>query len=143
METVIRPASASDLESVYKLLNQLKGAPHNRDAFERNYHENMSDPLIHYLVALHNGKPIGFVSLHVQRILHHANRTGELQELIIDERYRGKGVGKQLMIAAEGLARSLGLEEIELTTRLHRSDAQEFYKSLGYSNSHLKFVKEL
>ncbi len=143
MEVIVRPASVADLESVYELLNQLKGSHHNREAFERNYTQNLSDPLVHYLVAIYNQKPVGFISLHVQRILHHEHRTGELQELIIDENYRGKGVGKQLMIAAEGLARTLNLEEIELTTRLHRTDAQEFYKSLGYSNSHLKFVKEL
>ncbi len=143
MEVIVRPASVADLESVYELLNQLKGSQHNREAFERNYTQNLSDPLVHYLVAIYNQKPVGFISLHVQRILHHEHRTGELQELIIDQEFRGKGVGKQLMIAAEGLARTLNLEEIELTTRLHRTDAQAFYKSLGYSNSHLKFVKEL
>lgn len=44
---------------------------------------------------------------------------------------------------AEKLAVSLGLEEIELTTRVFRTRAQEFYKRLGYTNTHLKFVKNL
>lgn len=143
MKATVRPANEADNNSVYELLNQLKGSQHNREAFERNYTQNLSDPLVHYLVAIYNQKPVGFISLHVQRILHHANRTGELQELIIDQNYRGKGIGKQLMAAVEELARSLSLEELELTTRIHRKEAQEFYKNLDFSNSHLKFVKEL
>jgi PhnO protein len=143
MEIIVRPTNASDLNSVYELLNQLKGSLHNREVFEQTFTQNLVDPLIHYFVAIYNQKPIGFISLHVQQILHHSKRTGEIQELIIDEKYRGKGIGKMLMEKVELLAKELKLEEVELTTRIHRIDAQAFYKKLGYSNTHLKMVKEL
>jgi (aminoalkyl)phosphonate N-acetyltransferase len=143
MKATVRRANEADNNSVYELLNQLKGSQHNREAFEQNYLKNINDPLVHYLVAEQEFVVIGFISLHVQRILHHSNRTGEIQELIIDENHRGKGIGKVLMEKVELLAKELNLEEVELTTRIHRTDAQEFYKSLGYTNSHLKFVKEL
>lgn len=143
MNAIVRPANEADLNSVYELLNQLKGSQHNREVFEQTFVKNLADPLIHYFVAIYNQKPIGFISLHVQQILHHANRTGEIQELIIDENHRGKGIGKMLMEKVELLAKELKLEEVELTTRIHRIDAQEFYKKLGYTNSHIKFVKEL
>jgi PhnO protein len=143
MKAIVRPANEADLNSVYELLNQLKGSQHNSEAFEQNYLQSINDPLVHYLVAEQEFVVIGFISLHVQRILHHSNLTGEIQELIIDVHHRGKGIGKLLMAAVEELASSLNLEELELTTRIHRKDAQEFYKKLGYSNSHLKFVKEL
>lgn len=143
MKATVRPANEADNNSVYELLNQLKGSQHNREAFEQNFIQNINDPLVRYLVAEQENKVVGFISLHVQRILHHANLTGEIQELIIDENHRGKGIGKVLMEKVELLAKELNLEEVELTTRIHRKEAQEFYKNLDFSNSHLKFVKEL
>ncbi len=143
MNIKVRPANEADFDSVYELLNQLKGSQHNYEAFEQNYLQNIADPLVHYLIAVQKNEVVGFISLHVQRILHHPSLTGEIQELIIEENHRGKGIGKMLMEKVELLAKELKLEEVELTTRIHRKEAQEFYKNLGYTNSHLKFVKEL
>lgn len=44
---------------------------------------------------------------------------------------------------AESLAKQMGVEEIEFTTRNYRIRAQEFYKRLGYEQTHLKFLKKL
>lgn len=123
MNATVRPVKEADIYSVYELLNQLKGSQHNREVFEQVFVQNLADPLIHYFVAIYNQKPIGFTSLHVQQILHHAKPTGEIQELIIDQNHRGKGIGKLLMEKVETIAMELNLEEIELTTRIYRKEA--------------------
>lgn len=139
----IRYATPNDLEDVYRLICDLEGKPLSSKHFAQNYEANLSDSSIHYLVACDDEKVIGFLSIHVQRILHHENLTCELQELYILPDYRSRGVGRLMMEYAKKLAVNLGLEEIELTTRVSRTRAQEFYKRLGYANTHLKFVKKL
>ena len=66
-----------------------------------------------------------------------------MQELNIVSELRGSGIGSLLMQDIERIARSLNLEEIELTTRIFREKAQDFYRKLGYEHTHNKFVKKL
>jgi PhnO protein len=90
-----------------------------------------------------DSKIVGFISLHVQYLLHHSAPTCELQELNILPELRGTGIGRFLMQEIEKIARSLNLEEIELTTRIARKKSQSFYRKMGYEHTHNKFVKKL
>ena len=143
MNPIIRKASIEDSGSVYSLISELEGHEMDRKSFEEIYTKNLSDPNIYYLVAEKKSRIVGFISLHVQHILHHSKATCELQELNIVPDLRGSGIGGQLMNEAERIARELNLEEIELTTRIHREQSQAFYRKLGYSHTHNKFVKNL
>ena len=44
---------------------------------------------------------------------------------------------------AEKIARKLNLEEIELTTKIHRNKAHNFYRKYAFEHTHNKFVKKL
>jgi (aminoalkyl)phosphonate N-acetyltransferase len=143
MSTIVRPATIDDLESTYRLINDLEGFAMDRSSFKYIYCKNLLDPNVHYLVAEKDTTIVGFISLHVQHILHHAKPTCELQELNINPDSRGSGIGSLLMNEAEKIARALDLEEIELTTRIYRKKAQAFYQKLGYEHTHNKFVKRL
>lgn len=139
----IRPATLADLNAVYRLICDLEGKALNLSFFTENYKLHLEDCTIRYIVACKGRKVIGFLSMHIQRILHHDRPTCELQELNILPEYRSLGIGAELMNYAESLAKEMGVEEIELTTRNYRIRAQEFYKRLGYEQTHLKFVKKL
>lgn len=143
MNISIRKATSDDLESVYLLICELEEQHLDGELFEITYLKNISDPDIHYLVAVLNNRIVGFLSLHVQHILHHSKPTCELQELNIKSELRGSGIGALLMKEVERIATELNLEEIELTTKIHRERAQVFYKKLGYTHTHNKFVKKL
>lgn len=143
MNVITRKANSDDFESVYLLICDLEGQKMDNESFKTIYLKNLSDPNIHYLVADKDNSVVGFISLHVQHILHHSKPTCELQELTINPDLRGIGIGGLLMKEVEIIARKLNLEEIELTTKIHRERAQEFYRNLGYIHSHNKFVKKL
>ena len=51
-------------------------------------------------------------------------------KLWVDERGRGKGIGTQLLTAAEDLARSRGCTDASLDTFVYQ--ARPFYEKLGY-----------
>jgi (aminoalkyl)phosphonate N-acetyltransferase len=143
MNSTIRKATSDDLESIYLLICELEDQQMDGETFERIFLKNTSDPDIYYFVAVINNRIVGFLSLHVQHILHHSKPTCELQELTIVPELRGSGIGAKLMNEAERIASELNLEEIELTTKIHRERAQAFYQKLGYTHSHNKFVKKL
>jgi ribosomal protein S18 acetylase RimI-like enzyme len=46
--------------------------------------------------------------------------------------YQGYGYGRALLVHAEGLARSLGLEELRLYTSIHLTDNVKLYERVGY-----------
>lgn len=143
MNVSIRKATSNDLESIYLLICELEDQQIEGETFEGVFLRNISDPHIYYLVAEINNRIVGFLSLHVQYILHHSKPTCEIQELNIVPELRGSGIGAKLMDEAEKIAKELNLEEIEITTRIDRERAQVFYHKLGYAYTHNKFVKKL
>ena len=139
----IRKAVELDINVIYDLICDLEGAKMDFEAFSKIYSLNLSSSDIVYLAAEYNGNVVGFLSIHIQHILHHSKPTCELQELNVFDEFRSLHVGTELMQEAERIAKDLGLEEIELTTKVFRKRAQEFYTRLGYENTHLKFLKKL
>jgi GNAT superfamily N-acetyltransferase len=58
--------------------------------------------------------------------------VAEVQNLVIVEKDRHRGFGNQLMNAAEGWARSQGIQEIELRTWEFSDGPLGFYERRGY-----------
>ena len=55
-----------------------------------------------YYVAESDGDIVGFGSLHIELLLHHAGLAGEIQELVVHETVRSKGIGVELVSRLEG-----------------------------------------
>ncbi|KPL22156.1 MAG: hypothetical protein AMJ93_07880, partial [Anaerolineae bacterium SM23_84] len=65
--------------------------------------------------------------------------------LVVDSNWRGRGVGRALLEAAEAWALEGGSEVMYVRSRITRVDAHAFYKHLGYRElkTSLTFVKPL
>ena len=59
-----------------------------------------------------------------------------IESLVVNEKYRGCGIGKKLMLFVEDIARKFSPAIIDLTSGLRRAKdgSHEFYKALGYNN---------
>jgi GNAT superfamily N-acetyltransferase len=57
----------------------------------------------------------------------------EVVSLVVAQRARGEGIGRQLMRAAEQLASNRGFDTIRVAVMAGNDRAGEFYGSLGYS----------
>ena len=139
----IRPSKESDEASVYDLITLLMGFSLNRESFHDVFVQNLHDDTVLYYVAESEGCVVGFASLHIEPQLHHAGLVGEIQELIVQETFRSKGTGAQLVLRLEQEAQKRGCVSIEVTTKNYRVDAQRFYEQVGFTRTHVNFTKNL
>jgi ribosomal protein S18 acetylase RimI-like enzyme len=116
-------------EAVLKLLPQLTPDEHLP---ERQYFKNMlRSHNIHFFIAeLDNKHIVGMLTLVTYDIT-----TGKkiwIEDVVVDESQRGKGIGKELVKFAIAYSKSLGAESVALTSRPSRAEANELYKKIGF-----------
>ncbi len=77
------------------------------------------------------GEIVGAATLIVMLTPH--GRVGYVHDVIVDEKYRGKGIGRKLMQEIIQIAQDNSLKEINLTTNApKRPNAEALYLSLGF-----------
>jgi ribosomal protein S18 acetylase RimI-like enzyme len=64
-----------------------------------------------------------------------------IEDVVVDESYRGKGIGKELMIFALNYSKSLGAKDVRLTSRPSRIAANKLYSKLGFKKYETNFYK--
>lgn len=131
----IRPAAFGDLERLLVLYGQLDNRPpdppsaHAMGALE----VIQMAPYVHLVVAEVDGDVAGTATLVVVPNLTHGGRPWmQLENMVVDEAMRGRGVGRALMEAAERMARQHGCYKIQLQSAEHRTDAHRFYEAAGF-----------
>ena len=59
-------------------------------------------------------------------------KQGVIEDMIVDEKYRGKGIGREILQKLIRLAKSEGVEVLELTTNKRRLAANKLYRSVDF-----------
>lgn len=139
----IRPAKWTDVLVVYAFLCELEEAPLDQTKFWAVFRRNLANPDVHYLVAEQVGSIVGFVSCHIQDLLHHNGKVAEIQELFVCPEHRNARVGGHLLDAVTALASREGCVNLEVTTNQRRTDAIRFYERAAFQRSHYKLVKPI
>ncbi len=139
----IRAATAEDFQIIYNFINELENAVFDEKIQQVIFSENLKNENIIYLLAFESEEPAGFISCNVQWLLHHASLIGEIQEMIVAEKFRSKGVGKLLIAELITIAKSKGINQLEVTSSKKREHAHRFYMREGFAQSHFKFTKEI
>jgi GNAT superfamily N-acetyltransferase len=135
---VIRDVQVADIPAVRRLIGQLGYAPEEvefRDRFER-----VSRAEGHRIVAAEeDGRVVGVLHVFERPALEKACEA-VVQALVVDDEWRGAGIGETLMREAEAWATRRGLASTALYTRIDRDRSRAFYERIGYrlkATSHL------
>ena len=136
-------AAMHNLDAVYNLICELEDKKLDKYEFLRIYQENIADANVHYLLAADGANIIGFASLHIQKLLHHCAKVGEIQEIIVSEKAQGSGAGTELFNQLAKTAVANNCVQLEVCTSKMREKAQGFYIKQGMKQSHFKFILEL
>jgi GNAT superfamily N-acetyltransferase len=132
--TIIRPATEADIESLYRIAEDMQ-AKHEHRYFERCLTEQQ-DEKRQVVVAEEGGRLVGYVQLVWEPMYTTFRRLGipEIQDLNVIPDMRGRGIGGQLVDAAEALVRAKNKPEIGISVGLFPSfgPAQRLYVKKGY-----------
>lgn len=123
----IRKDDASDLARILKQLS--KRAP----VITRNVLGGiLREPSILVLAMRdEKGKIIGTGTLIVVKTF--MGKVARLEDIVVDEAYRGQGLGRVLVKELMARAKKEGTKKMELTSGHHRLSANLLYKKLGFS----------
>lgn len=97
----------------------------------------------HYLCVEVDKRIVGFCSLTVKNNLWQQGNLGHIDELVVEESFRRKGIGTELLHRLIRVAEEKGCRRIELDSALHRTKAHGFYEKNGFENRALLFSKIL
>lgn len=67
-----------------------------------------------------------------------APKRGRINELIVNKKYRGKGIGQKLFDAMQDYLKSIGCEKILIEVFAYNENARKFYEKNGY---HLRMTE--
>jgi glucosamine-phosphate N-acetyltransferase len=143
-EVLIRGCELEDFEEVLSLLGQLWSdleldAAASREVFGRLLEK---DNCV-LTCAVAEGRVVGFCDFNVRHSLWKQGKLAYVDELVVEEGFRGRGVGAALLAEAARQTRELGCARIELDSALHRAEAHRFYDGLGWERRALLFGKDL
>jgi len=144
----VREATKSDLPAIGKLLEDLTNAMDNTEGIDigiaiKTCEHLINDASSYFLVAAMEGTPVGFIYFTIRQTILHRSPSALIDELVVAEEYRGKGVGKQLVLAAIEKCRQLGCCEVEVSTEKTNLKARKFYKRCGFDERGMIFEADL
>jgi len=83
---------------------------------------------------------VGFATTHLTPFLHRPP-AGRVTALAVLPEFQGRGVGRALLARCEEILLASSCDRIELTSGSQRHDAHLFYRSAGYDETGVRFVK--
>jgi GNAT superfamily N-acetyltransferase len=137
---VIREAGADDSSAIARLLTEL-GYPSSAADVERRLGRLGPDDRV-FLAEL-DDQVAGLAAIHVSPALELDGDAAKVSALVVDERYRRRGLGEALMARIEEEARRRGCAVLFLTTAERREDAHAFYRRIGLEETGRRFAKRL
>ena len=143
-DILIRKAAQSDLRAIGKLLQDLIHAMDDTEGIDiqtaiKTCQDLLNDAGSHFLVAETAGTLAGFINFTIRRTILHQSPSGLIDELVVASEYRGKGIGRRLVLAVFEECKRLGCCEVEVSTEKTNTEAKEFYRQCGFEERGMLF----
>lgn len=144
MNLAFRTTTIADLPEIVRMLaDDFLGQQRERfedplpENYVRAFREIEADPNNELIVAELDGEVVGTLQLtFTPSISFQGGRRCTVESVRVDEKYRGQGIGREMMLWAIDRAKEKGCVSMQLTTNSDRTDAHRFYANLGFSASH-------
>ena len=99
---------------------------------------NSEDNFLYTLVD--DDEAVGMIWMKIKR---HPAISGFIYDVFVDEKFRGKGYGKNLMLLLEEKAREMGLGSLELHVFGSNQVARKLYETIGYETTNVLMRKAI
>ncbi|MGD0753878.1 MAG: GNAT family N-acetyltransferase [Bacteroidales bacterium] len=127
-------------EAVLRLLPQVAS---NEELPAKQYFKSiLTSENVHFFIAeLDNKQIVGMLT--IGTYLTPSGAKVWIEDVVVDETQRGKGIGKEMMLFAINYSGSLGAKTIGLTSRPSRTAANKLYQKLGFTRYETNVYKYL
>lgn len=130
----IRAAEPADCDGMAKLSRQLGYESSGDDVRGRLVQMHDSSQYAVFVAESGESGILGWIGLNIFRSVETPPMV-EISGLVVDEATRSRGVGKQLVEAAEAWARKLGYSLLSVRCNVVRDRAHAFYLRNGFENT--------
>jgi GNAT superfamily N-acetyltransferase len=137
----VRAATEEDVPSILELYRQLSLKPRSYrkasiSSCRRVFREMKNFTGYELLVAEEDSKVVGTTVMAIlPGFVHGTSPFAVVEYVVVDEKYRGRGIGKSIMEYIIARAREAGCYKIMLTSDKRRWPAHRFYRALGFEAS--------
>lgn len=141
---MIREAKLRDVKALSELMKEL-GYPTNVKNMKTRFKRISNYPNYQTFVYEKNGQVLGMVGMLEAFRYENDDSYVRIVSMVVDSKYRGLGIGKELLKAAEGWAIERGAKMVNLNSgnRPERKQAHEFYMHNGFVGNATGFYKKL
>ena len=145
-ELIFRKAIEADIPDIVKMLANDKLGSQREDykvPLPKSYYDafqNIVQDRNQELIILEssNKEIIGTLQLtFIQYLTYQGGLRAQIEAVRIHKKFRGKGFGKEIFKWAIKRSKDKGAHLVQLTTDKLRPDAIEFYRALGFKDSHM------
>jgi len=138
----IRNASHSDCESIHVLNRLGLGYDYSPEKTQQQLGRVLDNPNSKLLVAEVDGCIAGYIHA-VDYDCTYTDSLKNILAIVVDERCRGKNLGRLLLSEIEKWAKDEGSSGVRLVSGMDRTGAHKFYKACGYSlrKEQMNFIK--
>lgn len=144
MEIIFRNAKAEDFDNVFALFGQLwPGKELHKNKLKEVFDRGLQSELDAYFCAEADNKVIGFCAMLIENNFWQEGQIAYVYAMIVDESFRGQGIGKKLLEEAFQTAKNRKCKKIELDSGFPREKAHKFYESIGFEKRAFLFSKDL
>lgn len=141
---MITIATIQDFPSIVSLYKHLwaKWDLYDEQRLQKMFDNDIENKRKEYLIAKVENEVVGVCSVRFNEDWHYL-KTATIDELIVSNDFRNRGIGRQLLDKACDVAREKSCYRIELHSNIGRTGAHKFYEKYGFEKSSYFFKKKL
>lgn len=143
-----RQAKKKDFSEIMRLYEQFwspgKIVPKNMKKLKKAWYKLIKANYVHELVIEDKKKLVGHTTLRIIPEFWLKGKMGMIDDVIIDDNYRGKKLAKKMMKELEKVAKKKKVKTLVLYTESYRPKAVKLYEKLNYQKlDKIWYKKEL
>lgn len=142
----LRAAEPADIESLLDLLEVLftieQDFTPDRERQRRGLEKLLAASGAYAVVAEHDGEVVGMATIQTLISTAEGGPAGVIEDLVVSEVHRGRGIGQAIMNHLASWAEHKGLSRLQLLADRDNRSALEFYRNQGWSTTRLIAVRK-
>ncbi|MCB0549878.1 MAG: GNAT family N-acetyltransferase [Phaeodactylibacter sp.] len=136
---LLRSAVVADTPSLLGMMQRfyaIDNYPFDKEKKERAIRQLLAEPLFGEIWLLEDqGQPMGYLVVTTGFSLEYNGKDGWVDELFLEEAFRGRGLGKMLLRHAIGRAEALGINFLHLQVERHNRAGRRLYEKEGFEGN--------